>query len=176
MTDHAYANWVAKKDLQSLLVITPTLFEHMILEAVNEVKFAAFQNDIDLERYDTGRVFGSACELRWRRDGEQFHTLLVGDISQPPASITVNHQQLPKEDFDYKRREYFLWGEWSNDIPQWIEASIPHVFDYPEPTTGCSTRCKIRYKLIAIEYVNRDSGEIEFYRFTGTQQEKYEPV
>jgi hypothetical protein len=168
MSDHAYANWISQIDLQSLIAMPPGSLKHMILEAVDEVKFAPFSGDIDLERYNTGRVFGPSCEIRWQRDGERFHTMIVGDISQPPAFITVHNKALPEAAFDYKPDEYYLWGEWSKELPQWIEASIPHVFDYPEPAaTG-----KFRYKLLTIEYINRDSGEVEFYRFSGARQEK----
>ena len=171
MSDHVYADWLTENDLRSVLLSLPSGLEWMILEAVDEIiNLRPFQNEIDVARFDNGRVFGAECELRWQRDGPLYHTMLVGNVSAPPIDIAKHHQELDNTTFERDVRDYYVWGEWSTDIPEWIEARIPHIFDYPKPPEEGNSRW--RYKLKAIEYVNGKSGEMEFYRYTGTVLEK----
>lgn len=162
MSDHAYASWLTQAELQSLLTSPPAAFDWMILEAVDELVFDSFKNAIDLISFETGRVFGKSCELRWQRDGAQFHALLVGDVPNPPALLTTHHQELDNNVYGYIAGEYFLWGEWSQNLPQWIEATIPHIFSYPQPAQQTG---RWRREIKAVEYVNQLTGEMEFYRF-----------
>ena len=116
----------------------------------------------------TGRIFGSLCEVRWQRDGKLFHTLLVGNIVQPPVPSITYHQELFTTDFDYVAQQYYLWGAWSNELPEWVEASIPHRFDYPSPPVQGTWR----RKLAVLEYLHRHTGEMEFYRFMSLDMEQ----
>jgi len=163
MSDHAYATWLTQAELQTLLTAPPAAFDWMILEAVDELVFDSFRGAIDLARFDAGRVFGQYCELRWQRDGQMFHALLVGAAPQPPASFIMHHQELADDSFDYVDGAYFLWGEWSQQTPIWVEAMIPHIFNYPPPPQQTG---RWRRQVKTVEYVNRSTGETEFYRFT----------
>jgi hypothetical protein len=164
----AYAGWLTQDDLQALLIAPPAAFNWMILEAVDEVKPpGVYQSDIDLTRFEAGRAFGAACDLRWQRDGQYFHTLLVGDVALPSSPLAENHRELDAANFEQTEREYYLWGEWSGQLPEWVEATIPHIFNYPPPP-GAG---RWRRKIITVEYVNRTTGEMEFYRFAGVREE-----
>ena len=133
MSDYVCAGWLAENDLNLLLSSPPTPFKWMILEAVDEVKFGPLSNEINLGRYKSGRVFSPACEIRWQYESNLFHTVLTGNITQPPAPLTSETRELLAGDFDHQDGSYFLWGEWSDNDPRWLEASIPHIFDYPVP-------------------------------------------
>lgn len=167
MSDHAYAAWLSQAELQALLSSPPTAFDWMILEAVDELVFDPFQSAINLTRFEAGRAFGVSCELRWQRDGQQFHTLLVGNVSQPPASLNTHHQELVSGTFDYIEGKYFLWGEWSTGTPFWVEAMIPHIFNYPLPSQQTG---RWRRQVKTVEYVNQSTGEMEFYRFAAIRE------
>jgi hypothetical protein len=168
MSDWAYAGWLTETALGLLLTTPPASFNWMILEAVDEVMFDGYHSAIDLSRYDNGRVFGTDGEVRWQRDEKKFHVLLVGSIAQPPTSLVAYSKELPANLFEYKRRRYYLWGEWTDNLRDWVEASVPHIFNYPTPPSSG----RWRYALTTIEYVNRITGEMEFYRFVGTDMEK----
>jgi hypothetical protein len=163
MNNHAYAAWITQTELQTALASNAAGFNWMILEAVNELIFKEFKNEFDAGRYETGRVFGSHSELRWKRDGPKYHVLQIGDSSQPSAFSAQYHQEIDSEIFDSMDREYFLWGEWTKETPIWVEAIIPHIFDYPQPPPQTG---RWRRKIKAVEYINRLSGETQFYRFT----------
>jgi hypothetical protein len=168
MTDHVYADWITEDELQSLLASPPAALDWMILEAVDEVvNLQAFQSKIDIKRFATGRVFGAMCEIRWQRDGQRFHTMMTGDVATPPNCLTKHHQELGDDTYvkSPPDLEYYVWGEWNKDL--WVEAQIPHIFDYPTP----SEPGHYRYKLAVTEYTNLKTGEMEFYRFTGTREE-----
>ena len=166
MPDFACADWLARNVLQGLIDSPPATFDWMILEAVDKLLFDPFQQAIDLDRFNEGRAFGSDCEVRWRRDGEVFHTLAVGGFAEAPSILSTHQQLLALEEFELIEHEYFLWGEWSNHIPEWVEATIPHIFNYPPPPQPGRWRRKLK----TIEYVNRRTGEMEFYRFAGTRE------
>lgn len=168
MPDYACADWLTEDGLRALLDSPPAAFEWMILEAVDEVVFNPFEQAIDVGSVDAGRVFGPDCEVRWQRDGDLFHTLLVGSLAQPSPVLSAHQQDLSAPEFDRIEREYFLWGEWSRNIPEWVEAAIPHIFNYPPPPQPG----RWRRKLTSVEYVNQHTGEMEFYRFAGAASEQ----
>lgn len=168
MADYAYAALLTEADLRTSIEAFALNITQMILEAVDEVAFLEFREEIDLRRFEAGRVFGPTCEIRWQREGERFQTLLLGDVAKFGERIGTHHVELSGDIFDYQYKAYYLWGEWSDRLPQWVEASVPHIFNYPQPQGEGS----YRRKLTTVEYINRESGELEFYRFTGTQEEK----
>jgi hypothetical protein len=168
MADDAYTAWLTELDLRTLIEALATRMAQMILEAVDEVAFLEYRGEIDLRHFEAGRIFGPTCEIRWQRDGERFHTLLLGDVAEFGERIGTHHVELSGNLFDDQEKAYYLWGEWRDDSPQWVEASVPHIFNYPQPRGAGAYRRKVT----AIEYINRESGELEFYRFTGTQEEK----
>lgn len=166
MTSNVYAGWLSQIDLQTLLKAPPAAFECMILEAVDEVRPpTVYQSEIDLARFEAGRAFGTTCELRWQRDGQYFHTLLLGDVDLDlvAPSLGEHHRELDATTFEQTKRDYYLWGEWSDRLPEWVEGTIPHIFDYPPPPDAG----RWRRKIMTVEYINRTTGEIEFYRFAG---------
>jgi hypothetical protein len=172
MTDHAYADRISGVTLESLLATDFGLTE-MILEAVDEVRFEDFTARIDLDRFECGRAFGPRCEIRWQRDGENFQSVLIGDSLQVPDGLNAYHIELTGDTYSAELTSYYMWGEWTTANPVWMEAAIPHLFNYKEPAVP--GRWKL--KLASIDYVNRHSGIVEFQRFTGTVQERiHEPV
>jgi CRISPR-associated Csx10 family RAMP protein len=116
---------------------------------------------ITLTLQSDGRAFSPVCEVRWQHDSNLFHTVCTGSITQPPAPLTSQTRELLAGDFDHHDGSYFLWGEWSDKEPRWLEASIPHIFDYPVPQGNG----KWRIKLLTKEYISRTTGDTEFYRF-----------
>lgn len=163
MTDMVYAGWLTQTELQTLLAPPSHGLDWIILEAVDELALDSFHTAIDLTRFTTGRIFGESSELRWRLNGQKFHTLLIGNVPEPIAPLNEHHQELVRDQFDYQEREYFLWGEWTQDNPVWLEARIPHIFTYPLPPQRTG---RWRRKIKAVEYVRSSTGDIEFYRFT----------
>ena len=168
MTDHAFAGWLTEDDLRESIDTLAANLTQMILEAVDEIAFCDFRDEIDLRRYETGRVFGPTAEIRWQRDGVQFHTVFLGNVAEVGVRFGTHHVEFPEDTFDRQERQYYLWGEWSDRLPEWVEASVPHVFNYPPPEGKGS----FRRKMAVVEYINVASGELEFYRFIGTLEEK----
>ncbi len=163
MSDHACSGLLTETGLRSLLSSPPAPLEWIILEAVAEVKLKRYRVGIEPGNYQRGRAFGNACEIRWEQDTDGFHTVLLGDVPEPPAALASNVVELPASHFTRRDGGYFLWGEWSHNDRRWLEASIPHVFDYATPAGGGKWRIKLRTK----EYVNLNNGETTFYRFVG---------
>jgi hypothetical protein len=167
MADAVCADWIPEPDLQALLNSMVPQFTEMILEAVDEVSFNPFALPIDLHRFATGRVFGMNCELRWERDGDLYHTLLIGDAGHVPAVLARYSKDLSVDPFITQPEQYFVWGEWSERLPEWVEARIPHIFLYPQPA---NRQGKYRRQIFTTEYINQVTGEREFYRFTHVQE------
>jgi hypothetical protein len=165
MSDQVFAGRLLADELRRLVESPPRTFKWMIVEAVDEILFDSFRSDVDVGRFETGRMFDEFCELRWRRDGPRFHTLLIGNLSKTPALLSA-HRVLAVSEFEPVSCGYFLWGEWRGRSTQWVEASIPHIFSYPSPPDIAS---RWRRKITAIEYINRTTVEMEFYRFTGVE-------
>src|SRR5438128_1478664 len=168
MTDHVYAGWLTEDELRASIGALALRLTDMILEAVDEVAFGAYSGGIELHRYESGCAFGPSVEIRWQRDGERFHTVIAGDVSTVREELAAHQIELSESAFHRQEKHYYLWGQWSEPTPEWLEASVPHVFTYPSPTGSGS----FRRKMTVVEYINVVSGELEFYRFAGTREER----
>ena len=166
MSDYACAGLLTEHDLESLLAVPPAPLDWLILEAVDEVKLEPYRVGIEPGKCQRGRAFGHTCEIRWEQTANAFHTVLIGDIAEAPVALASDLRELSASDFSLEDGSYFLWGEWSHNDPRWLEASIPHVFDYPTPAGDGKWRIKLQTK----EYLNRSDGEMAFYRFVGLTQ------
>src|SRR4051794_40176520 len=99
MTDHAYAGWLTEDDLRtSIGALAPNLTD-MILEAVDEVAFRGYAGEIDLQRYETGRAFGPNVEIRWQRDGDRFHTVMLGELTAVGQELGAHHVEFLQSTF-----------------------------------------------------------------------------
>ena len=166
MNDQVYSDKISSADL-SVLLNSNLGLEEMILEAIDEVRFEDFRPTIDLDRFETGRAFGPNWEVRWEREGQYFHTVATGDSTHLPACLTACRVDLLEEVYSARSTEYYAWGEWTDGTPMWMEATIPHLFNYKTPPLPG----RWRLKLGAIEYVSKQSGGTEFHRLTQTRQE-----
>jgi len=167
MSDHVFAGQLSESELEALISALKGLLTDSVLEAVDQVVFDSLGEPIDLNRYDSGRVFGPDAEVRWERQDNVFYVVAIGDINTMTRAPKEHQLELDTNNFEKQQSSYYLWGEWNSKNPQWLEASIPHVFRYPSPAAEGAFRRKIK----TVEYVCKATGAIEFYRFAGTEQE-----
>ncbi|HLG17156.1 MAG TPA: hypothetical protein VJH03_22080 [Blastocatellia bacterium] len=149
----AYSLRLSTRQLAALLAGLETNFGQAILESVADVTFVAvarppdsfhFDDGFDPNQSERGRAFGEHVELRWRRRGDYFLSLI---ISETPLTLAAELEQeiggfgearlLERVD----TLEARMWGEWQDpreetdladsDRHWWYEERIPRFLGYP---------------------------------------------
>ncbi len=87
-----------------------------------------------LRETDQGRIFSGDGELKWRRIGDHYRVVYLGE-GAPPDGLDDQSPELDNLQPGENHMEYFLWGnrtyrkgKWLNE---WIEQQAPHRFQYP---------------------------------------------
>lgn len=149
----AYSLKLSNRQLRLLLNSLESKFEQAILEAVIEMGFVSigrppddfhFDEAFDLTKWERGRAFGTEMELRWRRRGDDFLSLL---ICESPLSLTpeVASEIGALGDARFLDRvetaQMRLWGEWQDPEAEtdlrgtsrqwWYEERVPKFLAYP---------------------------------------------
>jgi hypothetical protein len=142
-----------------------------------------------LESYTSGRIFQeknennthNEGELRWERQGAQVQLVYLGDedanivpvlqqyllTSHTLAEMTRNKQEPEPVSADY-----YLFGERLSDEDigkigsmaqqgDFAEVRVPRILRYPTPKAGHGQRMRLK----VVEYHDKQTGEVEFFRF-----------
>ncbi len=133
-------------------------------------KFCFFEIDEPfLRETDQGRVFSGEGELKWRRLGQTFRVVYLGQ-GAPPDGLNDESHEIEGLKPDQNHIGLFLWGKrtkkdggWMNE---WIEQQAPHRFNYPVPEKPVDEKERGRVK-IEVENWNDASGMPLFSRYRG---------
>jgi hypothetical protein len=105
-------------------------FEYAIVESADCVRLLTLANECPVpETYDSGILFGTEAELRWRRRRSGlFHVVLIRDGATDGVELEAVGEQ-----------QFVLWGEpeAGSDPPAWYEPRIPRMItEYPSDLKG----------------------------------------
>ncbi len=154
----------------------------------NLLIFERFSLDLPFEKYTTGRIFEAAGELRWENQDSKVRMVYLG---QPITSVAraLRNYGLQSSDKLLKlvpqARFYYLFGtklemhtieqingeQTKNAVRpgDFAELRIHRILRYPAPG---HVPDKGYVQLQVREYVDPDSGQIQFFRFQGLDEER----
>jgi|GEM_PF-947864 len=111
----ADASW---PDEALILAFTPARWEFCLLKNAG----------IDLGTTTEGRIFSAAGELRWRRIGDDYRAVYLGDGETAPPLAEAGEELAG---LTPRSGRFLLWGVRSDREDEWLEQQIPHRFAYP---------------------------------------------
>jgi hypothetical protein len=153
--------------------------------------FDFYSPTLKFANYTSGRIFHPDWELRWEHRDANAHVIYLGKQSQLVKQAMIQHHMQLKgqENLAESEREklidlhklgkherhYYLFGKRleDNDVKQigkpvrigdFAELRIHRVLRYPAPGS-MSTGGQGRVKLTVREYLDSDTGQVQFFRF-----------
>jgi beta-glucanase (GH16 family) len=140
--------------------------DFMLLESITDIRFDFYTNT-DFHTWSQGRVFNTEEEVRWRKTGNEFKTVIITHDS----SLTGYTR---KEEIPFKPEELdiYLWGieAASKSTPSfpfeenhYIETIIPRVLAYP---VKAKKDCRV---LLTIVHYLDEYGNPKYFRFKGVK-------
>lgn len=149
----AYSLALPAPQLAALLHSLESDFGHAILENVACLRFVGvarppdefhFDSGFNPQEWELGRAFGGQMELRWRRRGNLYASLLIVESRLTLADDLQAEITLPEPiplERDEELLKVILWGEWQDpeeeeELPDktrhwWYEERIPQFLGYP---------------------------------------------
>ena len=112
----------------------------------------------EFSEWDKGRVFDFDSEIRWEKEGDSYHVLLISDNEN--IADEWKKESLEFKDEVRKERKILLWGERIINTNKWYEKQIPKIFEYP--AIGNGNRA---YLLINEYQLPNDSDDSLIFRF-----------
>lgn len=140
-------------------------FKYGVLESIPRIYIGEIEElkkelkgEIDPSNFESGRLFSSNLEIRWRKEREnRFYALIITDKDELFKDYERKDLTMVKNDLSF-----FLWGEKARD--RWYELRIPKGWKYPARNQYA--------KVKVIEYaVKGKPEEAKFYRFYGFEGE-----
>lgn len=111
----------------------------------------------DVSDWDRGRAFDGNSEVRWERDGREFHVVWIRDDREVPSEWQT------KQRIEFVReKRALLWGKRIEDKVQWYEKQVPKILVYPVSEEG------ERVYALLNEYCLEDRSIV--YRFKGVKE------
>ncbi|MBT9164587.1 MAG: hypothetical protein DDT22_00424 [candidate division WS2 bacterium] len=129
---------------------------------VEELK-KELKGEIEPSNFESGRLFLTDSEIRWRKKGEErFYVLIISD-----KDLAFNGYERNDLEMVENYLSFYLWGEKSEDM--WCELRIPKGWRYP---------VKNQYtKIKVIGYELKEKPEEgKLYRFYDFEGEENEPL
>lgn len=153
----------------TLLLLEMLPFRWMEEEEREEaLLFTRYEGSLELKKYQKGRVFNPRGELYFERVDTGYRVIYAGLLLESRELLAA----YPNEIEICGPKAYYLWGKKLQDKhlekmglqkglspPLYMEIMIPRVFSYPVDDT--SRRCK----LSIMEYVDREDGRTQYFRF-----------
>jgi len=149
-----------------------TALDHFLSDDEREhgLRFELYQADQPFEHWPHGRIFDETAELKWEKEGGQFHVVYCGSFA-PPAGM----QPAVNEAIKHEDSSYYLWGSriknedradlgLQSDEAVFAELKIPRILRYPVSTKAERVKLKVR------EFYNAE-GALIFTRFVGLEEE-----
>ena len=143
----------------------------LLAERFDRVVFADLKDESS-SQWDQGHLFTTDWHLAWRKLGDRYRVVLVGEaVLEPAASweADVEPLSLPEEG---SREEAVLWGvKNTENTDEWIELYIPQIMSIPEqhPASSPVTTAdeSVRRMLQYTTYRDPETSEVVFHRYTG---------
>lgn len=157
----ALANIVDGEKLKE--VVNSFEFDYGILESIPRIYIGEteelkkeLRGEIEPDNFNTGRLFSSDSEIRWRKKGKnEFYALIISDGDE-------SLEGYEREDITMRKNQlsFYLWGEKEKAGDKWYELRIPKGWKYPVESQYA--------KIKIIEYEVKGSPEAgKFCRFCG---------
>jgi len=156
--------------------------------------FSFFNLDIAFANYSSGRIFSEQGELRWEGQYGELRVIYLGDPSFASVKNAVDFVYKAKFSeknakligLDRRERFYYLFGtkldlytiEQINgehtknpvQIGDFAELRIHRILRYPAPG---HVPDKGYVQLQVLEYVDPGSGQVQYFRFQGLDEERH---
>ncbi len=159
-------------------VLAEQMPEHVVASAKerqNLLIFEVFDGNIPFVQYTSGRIFQKDLELRWERQHDKIRIVYLGPEHAPATQVMRDYRLKNFAEPDKLAKEfksYFLFGERldaddiqkigkSAQVGDFAELRIPRILRYPPVQPDTSSRVQLQ----VCEYVNKETGQVEFFRF-----------
>lgn len=163
----AYAGYTSPALIREIL--TNCRGETVIAENAVDLLVETFAPDKAenlLSAWEKGWIFGKELELRWEKEGEEFHFRYIGGSRSLPVK---DFKEINLFNAVERLRTYYLWGERTEErTDEWIDLRIPRLLNYP---VSGDSHCK-RVVVDVIEYWDRESNQLVLFRFAGLREVK----
>lgn len=138
------------------------------------LKFARFDAQEDFETWGRGRIFNPTAELRWEKTEAGFQVVYIGPPGELPGLTADDTLKLGET--DQAEAGYYLWGQrmsegqlkdigWDPTATNiFVELQTPRLLRYPVQVQAGS-----RLRLQVVEYYNRQTNQVVFYRMKGVE-------
>lgn len=152
-----------------------TALDHFLSDDEREkgLRFELYKAGEPFDHWPHGRIFDDTAELKWEKEGNQFHVVYCGHLN-PPANL----QQYASEPATCHDSSYYLWGSRvkKEDLEEmgiltikpdesvFAELRIPRLLRYPVSANAQRVKLKVR------EFYNAE-GALIFTRFLGLEEE-----
>jgi hypothetical protein len=187
MMSLAYSLKLSNQQLTLLVKSLESKFEQAILEAIVEIDFLSlrrppdnfhFDDAFDLSKWERGRSFGTEMELRWRRRGDDFLSLIICEsplLLAPEVGAIIgtlgNARFLDRVETVQVR----LWGEWQDPEAEtdllgtnrhwWYEERVPKFLAYPLNEREKNPAVRVARYRVRDESRQKDTARNFVYRF-----------
>jgi len=143
------------------------------------LQFGRLSSGIDPADSTSGRVFSQHFELRWQEEGGEYHVVYLGEERHIPQLKKDEEETLAKLEKQKEPKYYYLFGEYLNEsrlrnmglqeetgYSYYAEVRIPRLLHYP-----IAERVQ-RVCLQVCEYVEKETGALQLFRFQGLEREQ----
>jgi hypothetical protein len=146
---------LSREQLSARLAAPRLQVPFAILESLGELAFPASSEEIVLENWPKGRVFGPAFELRWEYQSGTYLVWWAGHAPGPVPELVELPMDPGSDRLEVIDSVILLWGPGNTSL-----ARPPDYRCLPEGKGYPSLTCR--------EF-RRSNGSLAFYRFTGMQ-------
>lgn len=149
-----------------------TALDHFLSddERENGLRFEVYMAGEPFEQWPHGRIFDEAAELKWEKEGNQFHVVYCGRFAPPASLIPENNGVSILQDCSY-----YLWGSRIKNAERlelglkpeeavFAELRIPRILRYPVSPQAERVKLQVR------EFYNAE-GTLIYTRFLGLEEE-----
>ncbi len=150
-----------------------TALDHFLNDDEREhgLRFERYQAGEQFEQWPHGRIFDESAELKWEKEGGEFHVVYCGSFA-PPAGM----QPTANDAIKYEDSSCYLWGSRIKNEDRidlrlqpneavFAELKIPRILHYPVSAKAERVKLKVR------EFYNVE-GALIFTRFAGLEEER----
>jgi hypothetical protein len=141
-------------------------------------------SDEERARFTSGRIFTKDAELRWEKtNGSNYSVVYFGPPIELEGMNKSRQELISTDHYEQQLKCYYLFGKRVDEklrerleIPAadissaerlYAEARIPRLLHYPWTTQP--TRKEERVQLEVLEYREKATDQITFYRFQGVK-------
>lgn len=144
------------------------------------------KDPIKVADYTSGRIFAGNFELRWEQLSGKIQAVYLGerkmyeDAPHALSGLESDETTLKNLERREKSTDYYLFGQFlaeqdrqdmllepaEQGMAYFAEVRIPRLLCYPISAPGKDSK-KQRVKLVVQEYASKETGRVEFFRFSG---------